>query len=119
MEMKHARTLEKKFILRTYKSSAVKKTRTMESTLNPPKVDLCVLASFSCHVYSETQGRNVRPVAGFRYEEPLKECRLTTLETRRLSGGQIEVFKILKSYENIDSNIFFKIKERKIARGHN
>ena len=41
-----------------------------------------------------------------RYEEPLRECRLTTLETRRLSGGQIEVFKILNSYENIASNIF-------------
>ena len=49
----------------------------------------------------------------------------TTLETRRLSGDQIEVFKILKvfkilnGYENIDSNLFFEIKERKITRGHN
>ena len=33
---------------------------------NPQKVDLCVLASFSCRVYAETQGRKVRPVAGFR-----------------------------------------------------
>ena len=31
---------------------------------NPQKVDLCVLASFSCRVYAETQGRKVRPVAG-------------------------------------------------------
>ena len=30
-----------------------------------------------------------------RYEERLKEYRLTTLETRRLRGDQIEVFKIL------------------------
>ena len=42
-----------------------------------------------------------------RYEERLKECGLTTLETRRLRGNQIEVFKILNGYENIDSNIFF------------
>ena len=37
---------------------------------NPQKVDLCVLASFSCGVYAETQGetqgRKVLPVAGFR-----------------------------------------------------
>ena len=42
-----------------------------------------------------------------RYEERLKECGLTTLETRRLRGDQIEVFKIFNGYENIDSNIFF------------
>ena len=32
---------------------------------NPHKFDLCVLASFSCHVYAETQGRKLRPVAAF------------------------------------------------------
>ena len=34
-------------------------------------------------------------------------------------GDQIEVFKILNGYENIDSNHFFEIKESKITRGHN
>ena len=37
-------------------------------------------------------------------------------------GDQLEVFKILNGYENIDSNIaniFFEIKESKISRGHN
>ena len=43
-----------------------------------------------------------------RYGERLKECGLRTLETRRLRGDQIEVFKILNVYENIDSNLFFR-----------
>ena len=29
------------------------------------------------------------------------------------------MFKILNGYENIDSNLFFQIKESKITRGHN
>ena len=48
----------------------------------------------------------------------LKECGLTTLETRRLRGDQIEVFNILNGYENIDRNIFFTIKEERRTRGH-
>ena len=44
----------------------------------------------------------------------VKECGLTTLETKRLRGDQIEVFKILNRYENIDRNIFSVKEERKI-----
>ena len=61
----------------------------------------------------------IQGLRDLRYEERLKECGLTTLETRRLRGDQIEVFKILNGHENIDSNIFFEIKESKITRGHN
>ena len=50
------------------------------------------------------------------YEERLKECGLTTLETRRLRD-QIEVFKILNGYENIDRNMFFSLKKDRRTRG--
>ena len=52
------------------------------------------------------------------YEVRLKECGLTTLETRILRGDQIEVFKILNGYENIDRNIYFSVKDGKRTRGH-
>ena len=42
------------------------------------------------------------------YEIRLRECSLTTQETRLLMGeDQIEVLKILNGYENIDRNIIF------------
>ena len=71
---------------------------------------------------AKIQRRATKLIPGLRdlrYEERLKECGLTTLEMRRLRGDQIEVFKILNGYENIDSNLFFEIKESKITRGHN
>ena len=52
------------------------------------------------------------------YEKRLKECGLTTLETRRLRGDLIEVFKILNGYENIDRNFFFSFKKDNRTRGH-
>ena len=48
----------------------------------------------------------------------IKECDLTTLETSKLIGDQIEVFKILNGYGNIDRTIFFSVKEERRTRGH-
>ena len=81
-----------------------------------PHLEYCIHA---CRPYlrkdvdmlEEIQRRATKLIPGLRdlrYVERLKECGLTTLETRRLrGGGQIEVFKILNGYENIDYNIFF------------
>ena len=38
-------------------------------------------------------------------------CYLTILETRRLRGEQVEVFKIVNGFEDIDRNMFFKLKK--------
>ena len=40
------------------------------------------------------------------YESRLLQCGLTKLDTRRLRGDQIEVFKIVNGYEDVDRNIF-------------
>ena len=52
------------------------------------------------------------------YESPLLQCGLTTLETRRLRGDKIEVFKIVNGYEDVDRNMFFKLKEGSRTRGN-
>ena len=53
----------------------------------------------------------------FSYEECLRECGLTTLETRRLRVDQIDVFKILNGYENIDRNMSLSLKNDSRTRG--
>ena len=50
------------------------------------------------------------------YESRILECGLTTLETRRLRG--VEMFKIVNGYEDVDRNMFFKLKEGGRTRGH-
>ena len=45
------------------------------------------------------------------YEVRQQECGLTTLETRRLRGDQIEVFKILNGY---DRNICSRLRKREV-----
>ena len=54
----------------------------------------------------------IQKLRNISYEMRLKECGLITLETRRLRGDQIEVFKILNGYENIDRNIFSRSRKR-------
>ncbi len=91
-----------------------------------PHLEYCIHAWSPYHrkyidMLDKIQRRATKLIPGLRdlrYEERLKECGLTTLETRRLRGDQIEVFKILNGHENIDRNIFFKIKTGEITRGH-
>ena len=52
------------------------------------------------------------------YESRFLQCGLTTLENMRQRGGQIEVFKIVNVYEDVDRNIFFKLKEGSRTKGN-
>ena len=58
--------------------------------------------------------RLISEISQLSYEE----CRLTTLETRRICGDQIEVFKIMHGYEGLNKDMFFRIKNDSITRGH-
>jgi len=53
----------------------------------------------------------------FKYDTRLKKLKLTTLETRRLRGDLIEVFKVLKGYDHISEDIFF-VRSKSSLRGH-
>ena len=91
-----------------------------------PHLDYCIQAwrpyrKKNIDTLERIQRRATKMIPELRdlsYEERLKECGLTTLETRRLRGDQIEVFKILNGYENIDRNMFFSLKKDSTTRGH-
>ena len=60
----------------------------------------------------------IQKLRNISYKMRLIECGLTILETRRLRGDQIEVFKVLNGYTNMDRNMFFSAKEERRPRGH-
>ena len=62
--------------------------------------------------------RLISEISQLSYEERLQKCRLTNLETRRIRGDQIEVFKIMHGYERLNKDMFFRIKNNSITRGH-
>ena len=105
---------EKELILPLYK------------TIVRPHLEYCIQAwkpysKKDIDILERVQRRATKMIQKLRnisYEMRLKECGLTTLETRRLRGDQIEVFKILNGYENIDRNIFFLVKEERRTRAH-
>ena len=62
--------------------------------------------------------RMIPSLKGLPYDQRLHSLKLTTLETRRLRGDLIEVFKILKGFDDVDSSKFFILADTNL-RGHN
>ena len=52
------------------------------------------------------------------YHRKVKKLNLTTLETRRLRGDLIEMFKIIKGFDNVDyKRFFFQLSDNRLG-GH-
>ena len=97
-------------------------TRKKNKRIVRPHLEYCIQTWRPCRkkdidILKKVQRRVTKIILKLRnisYEMHLKECGLTTLETRRLRRDQIEVFKII----NIDRNISFSDKEERRTRGH-
>ena len=61
--------------------------------------------------------RMIPSLKGLTYSQRLEALNLTSLETRRLRGDLIEVYKIVKGFDDINSSKFFKFSETNL-RGH-
>ena len=91
----------------------------LSETRNCPPQNIIILALQSRSSYLkkdigklERIKKIIPELRDLSYESPLLECSLTTLETWRLRGDQIEVFKIANGYEDVDRNMFFKLKRQ-------
>ena len=89
-----------------------------------PKLEYCVQAwrpyLKDIDLLKKVQKRATRLMIKDRslsYEERLRRLGLTSLETRRLRGDLIEVFKILKGFDNIKYTQFFTMPDTGL-RGH-
>ena len=54
----------------------------------------------------------IQKLKDISYEMLLRECCLTTLETSRLRRDHIKVSKTLYGYDNIDRNIFARLRKK-------
>ena len=90
-----------------------------------PKLEYCIQAwrpylQKDIDLMEKVQRRATRMMTkdkNLSYHDRLKKFGLTTLETRRLRGDLIEVFKFFKGYYNVDFNKFFQLSSTHL-RGH-
>ena len=90
-----------------------------------PKLEYCIQAwrphlAKDIELMERVQHRATKLISSLRketYENRVKILGLTTLETRRLRGDLVEAFKVMKGFEDISWNKFFKMSLSKQLRG--
>jgi len=100
----------KELILQLYKS------------LIRPKLEYCIQAwkpyfKKDINILERVQKRATKMINGFsefKYETRFKKLGLTTLETRRLRGDLIEVFKIVKGYKRSSVRIYLLLDQNPV-----
>ena len=60
----------------------------------------------------------IRSCRDYSYEDRLKYTDLPSLESRRIRGDMIEVFKLIKGHEKVDVNLFVSKSNNRRGRGH-
>ena len=89
-----------------------------------PKLEYCVQAwrpylKKDIDLLEKVQRRDTKLMTSDKsmsYSDRLQKFGLTTLETRRLRGDMIEVFKMFKGFDNIKLNDFFMLSKHKFER---
>ena len=79
-------------------------------TIVRPHLEYCIQAWRPCR----KKDIDMLEIVQRRATKMIQKLRNISYEMR----DQIEVFKILNGYENIDRNIFFTVKEERRTRGH-
>ena len=106
-----------------YKSESI--LLKLYKSLVRPHLDYCVQA-WRPHLQKDIEliekvqrrmTRMVLPDCNMIYEERLRKLNLTTLETRRLRGDLIEVFKIIKGFYEVKATDYFEFSNSGL-RGH-
>ena len=95
-------------------------------TIVRPHLEYCIQAwrpyrKKDIDILERVQRRATKMIQKLRnisYKMRLRECGLTTLETRRLRGDQIKVFKILNGLKILTEIFLFSVKEERRTRGH-
>ena len=113
-------------IKRTFTCKSEEITLQLYKSLVRPRLEYCIQAwcphlRKDIDLLKKVQRRATRLIYSLHdlpYYDRLKRLKLTTLVTRRVRGDLIEVFRIIKGFEEVDSNNFFKTASSINLRGH-